>query len=767
MTNSKRMLSLILALTMVLSMGVSAFGNALVQLTDIDNHWAKEEINFMTTKGVINGYDDGTFKPDNNMTKVEFYKVINHLMGYEEKADEVKFKDVKESNWFYDEVAKALAKGYIKDGERLNPNELITREEVVRIIGVAFELEKDAKAISDFTDSAMIILAARGYVGTLKAKGYINGYPDGTFGAKNNITRAEVVKMLFNVFDAEGIPEVVEPVKEKPKKSTSSPAPSGGGGGGGGTSRPTKILVTSIGLEDNVTSVVYGNELQLTANITPSNATNKSVTWSTDNNKASIDQNGLLRTNEVGAVKVTATAKDGSNVSNSLSINIVAELLKGSSGVSVEADDSGVIEPGTVLKSEAVTDEAEVDNITQVIARTGAVSGKQLVSLFSIKLEKDSTTVQPNNGNVRVKIKITPEMGQYDDFEVVHIDANGNVDPKPTTVEGGYIVFETNHFSNYAVVGKEKAPMLAIEVEFTDSLIYLKAGDQFNNPNNTKLNPADATLTYVSSNPEVVTIDRTTGKMKGISVGDATITVTARKEEFKTTTTTFNVRVREEVIGDVEIKSVTAENGMVTVIMSKSGAISSQRFTITQAVKENGVIGEAFEVKILNLSGRNERFELEVAKLGEKFIGKSIVTYVSIDNKEAVAAEAFVVVSEIEEPELNKEELDKAILEANGKVKAEYTEESWSALEEALRLPESTQDEIDDKVEAINVAIESLEKVEEPGEDPTVENVSTLEEFKIALEDVTKSIINITEGFETNEKILVSRPVEINGGNNT
>ncbi len=39
----------------------------------------------MTTEGVINGYDDGTFKPDNNMTKAEFYKVINHLMGYEEK----------------------------------------------------------------------------------------------------------------------------------------------------------------------------------------------------------------------------------------------------------------------------------------------------------------------------------------------------------------------------------------------------------------------------------------------------------------------------------------------------------------------------------------------------------------------------------------------------------------------------------------------------------------------------------------------------------
>ncbi|MDR7869508.1 MAG: S-layer homology domain-containing protein [Tissierellaceae bacterium] len=228
MTNSKRMLSLVLALTMIFSMSISALGNALIEFSDIDNHWAREEIDFMTAEGVINGYDDGTFKPDNNMTKAEFYKVINHLMGYEEKAEEVKFEDVKETDWFYEEVVKALAKGYIEDGEKLNPNELITREEVARIIGIVFELEKDARPAREFKDNSKISLAARGYVGALKEKGYIQGYPDGTFGPKNNITRAEVVKMLFNVVEVEGLPEVEEPEEEKPKAPVTPPSSGGG-----------------------------------------------------------------------------------------------------------------------------------------------------------------------------------------------------------------------------------------------------------------------------------------------------------------------------------------------------------------------------------------------------------------------------------------------------------------------------------------------------------------------------------------------------------
>lgn len=456
MKDSKRMLSLILALTMVLSMSVSALGNALVQFSDIDNHWAKEEIDFMTAEGVINGYEDGTFKPNNNMTRAELIKVIVHLMGYEKKA-EVGFEDVKETDWFYEDVAKALAAGCIEEAEYLNPNELITREEVAKIIGIAFGFETNAKEALGFKDHVQISLSAKGMVGALKEKGYIQGYEDGTFAPKKNITRAEIVKMLFNVVEAEGIPEIVE--DQKPKTPVAPPRSGGGSGGGGRVPdpRPSKVLVSSVSLEENVTSVVYGKTLQLTATIAPSNATNKSVAWDVyeDIGKASITQNGLLTAEQIGDVTVKATAKDGSGKFGELVIKIIAVLLE-DKGVLVEADKEGIIDPGTELVVDEINDSEELQSAyIKILGNLGEdIVDKKIVSLFDIKLMQGNVEVQPN-GNVRVKIKTTPEMENYDNLQVVHIDEDDNVTIKSHTVENGYIVFLTNSFSNYAIIGKE------------------------------------------------------------------------------------------------------------------------------------------------------------------------------------------------------------------------------------------------------------------------------------------------------------------------
>lgn len=203
----KSILTLVLVMSIILIMPVNALGSSIHKFTDINNHWAKEEIEFMIDHNIINGYGDGRFKPDNNITNVEFYKIINHLLGYKQKL-EVKFKDVKTSDWFYNEVAKSLAAGYIDESENINPNELITREEVARIIGIASKIERNVKGALDFKDHTDISLEAKAYAGALKENGYIEGYEDGSFGPKRNITRAEVVKILFNMIELEGFSDL-------------------------------------------------------------------------------------------------------------------------------------------------------------------------------------------------------------------------------------------------------------------------------------------------------------------------------------------------------------------------------------------------------------------------------------------------------------------------------------------------------------------------------------------------------------------------------
>ncbi|WP_051403507.1 S-layer homology domain-containing protein, partial [Schnuerera ultunensis] len=196
MNRFKKGISLLLVAAMILPLGTFAFGEE----TDILGHWAKEEIQYLIGKEVVSGYSDGNFRPDQSITRAEFIKIINNIFGYSEKA-EAKFGDVKEGDWFYDEIRKATKAGYIggyNDGT-IKPNNPITRQEVSKIMGMVFDLdETKSKSANNFADSSKIGDWAKGYVSILKDKGYISGYSDNTFRPTNPITRAEAVKIITN-----------------------------------------------------------------------------------------------------------------------------------------------------------------------------------------------------------------------------------------------------------------------------------------------------------------------------------------------------------------------------------------------------------------------------------------------------------------------------------------------------------------------------------------------------------------------------------------
>lgn len=190
----KKLLSLVIALLIF----VSGWMTVLGQESDYKDNWAKSEINYMKDKGIISGYPNGEFRPDNNMSKSEFYKVVNGIMGFTQKSA-IDFDDVNTSDWYYGEVQKGAGANYIIPGTSLNAEENITRGEVVRIIGVIFAVEEDKSEASKFTDSSDFPEELKGTIGGLKKRGYINGYPDGSFRASGEITRAEVVKILYDI----------------------------------------------------------------------------------------------------------------------------------------------------------------------------------------------------------------------------------------------------------------------------------------------------------------------------------------------------------------------------------------------------------------------------------------------------------------------------------------------------------------------------------------------------------------------------------------
>lgn len=190
----KKVLCIALCLMFIMSNITTAF--ALEK--DYENSWAKNEIEYMKNRGIVSGYPDGSFKPSNNMSKAEFYKVINKIMGFAQKS-EISFNDVVTDNWYYNDVAKGVAAGYIIPAESLEAGKNISRGEVARIIGIVFSIEGDKQEANNFTDSNTIPEQLKATIGGLKKNGYINGYPDGSFRVNAEITRAEVVKMLCNI----------------------------------------------------------------------------------------------------------------------------------------------------------------------------------------------------------------------------------------------------------------------------------------------------------------------------------------------------------------------------------------------------------------------------------------------------------------------------------------------------------------------------------------------------------------------------------------
>lgn len=180
---------------------------------DTVGHWADEEIRSAVDYGYINGYTDGRFLPDAAIKRSEFVKVVNAAMGYAEFGN-IAFTDVPSYEWYYNEVRKAAAAGYIAGydgGVWFAPDNPITREEVATVLFRISPGESSGKTPKGLKDAAEIGEWAAAAVNSAYAKGYLSGYPDGNFYPRRNLTRAETVKVINKVLgidqDARAITE--------------------------------------------------------------------------------------------------------------------------------------------------------------------------------------------------------------------------------------------------------------------------------------------------------------------------------------------------------------------------------------------------------------------------------------------------------------------------------------------------------------------------------------------------------------------------------
>ena len=160
----------------------------------------------LVNAGILNGYLDGTFKPGNTLTRAELCKIINLVFGYTEPATE-NFKDVKKEDWFYDYVAVAKKAGYINGFEdgTFRGNEKLTREQscaIIARVGKLFDLPMTEKITDKVSDWAVP------YVNKVVANKLMSLEAGGKFRATENITRGELTMVASSFVVEEETPEI-------------------------------------------------------------------------------------------------------------------------------------------------------------------------------------------------------------------------------------------------------------------------------------------------------------------------------------------------------------------------------------------------------------------------------------------------------------------------------------------------------------------------------------------------------------------------------
>ena len=111
------------------------------------DHWAASQIDELSDKGVIVGYPDGTFKPDDNVTRAEFASMAIRALGQEHAsvAQPVNFTDIDSEYWAYDSIQKALYFDLIScpdGGDIFRPDDTVTREESMTVAVNALTTEE-------------------------------------------------------------------------------------------------------------------------------------------------------------------------------------------------------------------------------------------------------------------------------------------------------------------------------------------------------------------------------------------------------------------------------------------------------------------------------------------------------------------------------------------------------------------------------------------------------------------------------------------------
>ncbi len=231
MKHWKKGLCGLLAAVLMVPAGLAAPVSGGKNLSDLEGHWAQKEVEAAVASGWVDGYPDGSFKPEKSITRAEFTKMLLdaiHLTPDSETVAWMKVHAKMEDIWgnpteytpkLYDMsghwltsqgwLDAALYSGMVVpddyNGKNFRPEKAIARYEIAlmtdRALGLVYPASQPVEGELPFTDKEEILDWMKGYVNESVKAGVLKGYPDGSFQPNKTSTRAEAVVMIQRMLE--------------------------------------------------------------------------------------------------------------------------------------------------------------------------------------------------------------------------------------------------------------------------------------------------------------------------------------------------------------------------------------------------------------------------------------------------------------------------------------------------------------------------------------------------------------------------------------
>ena len=189
-----------LALFAALSMGISCGTAAAACCPDISGHWAEQSIERWYETGLVQGFEDGTFRPDSPMTRSQLAVVLSNLLALPEGSTSP-FLDITPQDWFYPYLTRCYDAGILAgDNALAHPNELVTRQQAAVMLSKALNLDSVKETnLSSYSDETDVAPWARFAMAACIQAGMMSGIGDGRLGPTQPLSRGALMTMLDRV----------------------------------------------------------------------------------------------------------------------------------------------------------------------------------------------------------------------------------------------------------------------------------------------------------------------------------------------------------------------------------------------------------------------------------------------------------------------------------------------------------------------------------------------------------------------------------------